>query len=234
MPTDPRGPVVTALRRYPVKAMGGESLERATLDARGLTGDRWYAVVDGDGRFATAKDSRRFRRRDEVFAYAAATGADGTVEVSRDGRTWRVGDADLDAELSTSFGDPVRVLPEQGTPHYDAAAVSLVGTATLAWCARELGVDADPRRLRVNVLLETDEPFVEEGWQGRTLDLGSARLVVDERIERCRTIDLAQDGVATTERWLKALGGSRDLCVGIYARVDRPGDIAVGDEVRPT
>ena len=79
MPTDPRGPVVTALRRYPVKAMGGESLPRATLDARGLTGDRWYAVVDGDGRFATAKDSRRFRRRDEVFAYAATTGADGTV-----------------------------------------------------------------------------------------------------------------------------------------------------------
>jgi uncharacterized protein YcbX len=232
VPTDPSGPIVTALRRYPVKAMGGESLLRATLDARGLTGDRWYAVVDGDGRFATAKDSRRFRRRDEVFAYAATTGADGTVEVSRGGRTWRVGDADLDAELSARFGDPVRVLPEQETPHYDAAAVSLVGTATLAWCARELGVDADPRRLRVNLLLETDEPFVEETWPGRTLDVGSVRLRVEERIERCRTIDLAQDGVATTERWLKALGGSRDLCVGIYARVDQPGDISVGDHVQ--
>jgi uncharacterized protein YcbX len=229
VPTDP---VVTALRRYPVKAMGGESLPRATLDARGLTGDRWYAVVDGDGRFATAKDSRRFRRRDEVFAYAATTGAHGTVEVSRDGWTWRVGDPDLDAELSDRFGDPVRVVQEQGTPHYDAAAVSLVGTATLAWCARELGVDADPRRLRVNVLMETDEPFVEESWPGRTLDVGSARLRVEERIERCRTIDLAQDGVPTTARWLKALGGSRDLCVGIYARVDRPGEIAVGDLVQ--
>ena len=77
--------------------------------------------------------------------------------------------------------------------------------------------------------METDEPFVEESWPGRTLDVGSVRLRVEERIERCRTIDLAQDGVATTTRWLKALGGSRDLCVGIYARVDQPGEIAVGD-----
>jgi len=229
VPTDP---VVSVLRRYPVKAMGGESLSSVELDRRGLRGDRWYAVVDGGGRFATAKDSRRFRRRDEVFAYAATTGTDGTVEVHRDGRSWRVGDADLDAELSACFGDPVRVLPEQGTPHYDAAAVSLVGTATLAWCARELGVDADPRRLRVNLLVETDEPFVEESWPGRTLEVGSVRLRVEERIERCRTVDLAQDGVATTTRWLKALGDSRNLCVGIYARIDQPGELAVGDLVQ--
>jgi hypothetical protein len=52
-----------------------------------------------------------------------------------------------------------------------------------------------------------------------------------ERIERCRTIDLAQDGVATTTRWLKALGGSRELCVGVYADVVTPGSVAVGDPV---
>ena len=31
---------------------------------------------------------------------------------------------------------------------------------------------------------------------------------VVERVERCRTVDLAQDGVATTTPWLKALGAS--------------------------
>ena len=70
---------VAAIRRYPVKSMGGESLDLVELDARGLVGDRRYAVVDGDGKLSSGKDSRRFRRRDEVFSYAAGTSADGWV-----------------------------------------------------------------------------------------------------------------------------------------------------------
>lgn len=31
---------VQALRRYPVKSMGGESLEEVEVDVRGLAGDR--------------------------------------------------------------------------------------------------------------------------------------------------------------------------------------------------
>ena len=127
-------------------------------------------MVDGDGRFAAGKDCRTFRRRDEVFAYAAATTPDGTVQVSRAADRWVAGDQALDDELTARFGDPVRVLPEQGVSHFDASPVSIVGTATLDWCARELGVDADRRRLRTNLIVETAEPFEEEALdrqQGR-------------------------------------------------------------------
>ncbi len=87
------------------------------------------------------------------------------------------------------------------------------------------------RRLRTNVVVETTEPFVEETWVGSTVAIGSVELAVSERVERCRTIDLAQDGVATTTPWLKALGGSRDLCVAVYAGVVTPGVLSVGDVV---
>ncbi len=228
---------VAAIRRYPVKSMGGEALDSVAIDARGLVGDRAYAVVDGDGRFAAGKDSRRFRRRDEVFRYAATTAGDGAVRVSRDAARWSAGDAALDAELSHRFGDTVRVLPENGSSHFDAGSISIVGTATLDWCVRELGVDADVRRIRTNLLVETVEPFEEEGWVGRKVEVGPAdravRLEVVERVERCRTIDLAQDGVASTTAWLKALGVSRELCVAVYADVVRAGTVAVGDVVRP-
>ncbi len=57
------------IRRYPVKSMGGESMRSVDLDTRGLVGDRWFSVVDADGKLASGKNSRRFRRYDAVFEY---------------------------------------------------------------------------------------------------------------------------------------------------------------------
>jgi len=224
---------VLAIRRYPVKSMGGESLASVVLDQRGLAGDRWYAVADDDGRFACGKDSRRFRRRDGIFDHRAATVPEGVIVTGEDG-SWRVGDPDLDAALSRALGDPVRVVEEEDVPHQDAGSVSLVGTATLEWCADRWGLDADPRRLRVNLLVDTDEPFVEEGWVGREVAVGNVRLRVIEGIERCRTIDVAQDGTGARGRWLRPLADERDMCVAVYADVTRPGTLRLGDVVTPS
>jgi uncharacterized protein YcbX len=217
------------IRRYPVKAMGGESLASAALDARGLVGDRAYAVVDADGKLATGKHSRRFRRRDEVFEFASRTTPDG-VRVSGRGGDWAVPGEELDLAMSEAIGDAVRVLPETTTPYFDAEAVSVIGTASLAWCRDRLGVDADRRRIRPNLVVETDEPFVEETWA--TVEIGDVTLRVVERIERCRMIDIAQEGLPREGRWLKALTQAREMNLGVYADVTQPGALAVGDEVR--
>jgi uncharacterized protein YcbX len=223
---------VVALRRYPVKSMGGEALAAVGLDARGLEGDRWYAVVDAEGRLASGKSTRRFRRRDQVFDYAAATTAAGAVVVSRGERRWNAGDPGLDAELTHAMGATVRVAPEERVSHQDAASVSLVGTASLDWCAARWGGSPDPRRLRVNIVFASDEPFVEETWAGRELTLGAATLRVLERVERCRTIDIDQDGAAAADgRWLKLLSQEREMCLAVYADVAAPGVVRVGDEL---
>lgn len=227
------GPRVVGIRRYPVKAMGGESLSVVPVDHRGLAGDRAYAVADREGRFASLKDTRRFRRRDEVVRYRGQTAPQGVVQVSDGHTSWSVGDPSLDAELTRALGAPVSVVAEAATPHHDEGAVSLVGTASLRWCAERWGVDADPRRLRVNLLVETEEPFEEEGWIGHPIGVGSTRLLVRKRTERCRTVDLPQDGLDGHTGWLKPLGRERDLCLAVYADVDLPGSVAVGDFVTP-
>ena len=222
---------VTALRRYPVKAMGGEELSTVDLDARGIVGDRWFAVTDGDGRLASGKDTRRFRRRDAVFDYAART-VDGRVRirtVEPGGPEWAVDDPALAAELSATIGVPVTVQPERETPHQDAAGLSLVGSATLRWCAERFDDVGDPRRLRANIVVSTDDPFVEESWVGQQVDIGSATIDVTERVVRCRTIDLAQDGVVPRGRWLAGLATDRDVRVAVYAEVVSPGRIRTGD-----
>jgi uncharacterized protein YcbX len=222
--------VVREIRRYPVKSMAGESLEAVEVDARGLAGDRWYAVVDGDGKLASGKHSTRFRRRDAVFEHAART-TEGGVLVTGRGGEWSVGDAELDDALSSAMGDPVRVLAEAATPHQDQGEVSLIGTASLDWCREHLGVDADRRRIRPNLVIDTSEPFVEETWTG-PVTVGSARFRFDQRIVRCRMIDIAQEGLPREGGWLKALTDTREICLGIHLDVVEPGTIRLGDEVR--
>ena len=224
-------PIIHEIRRYPVKAMGGESLDSVTIEPRGLVGDRGYAVVDEDGKLATGKHSRRFRRRDEVFEFASRTTSDG-VRVRGRGGEWPAPGEDLDRALSEAMGAPVRVLPEAATPYFDAGAVSLVGTASLRWCAEHLDVDADRRRIRPNLVVETEEPFEEESWVG-AIEIGEVRLTPVERIERCRMIDIAQEGLPREGRWLKALTETRDMSLGVYLDVEAPGVLRIGDEVRP-
>jgi uncharacterized protein YcbX len=218
------------LRRYPVKAMAGESLDSVVVDGRGLDGDRWFAVLDEEGRMATGKDSRRFRRRDEIFEFRATTTEAG-VRVEGRGGSWSVGDPALDDALSDHMGARVRVLAEQDDSHQDGAAVSIVGTASLDWCREHLDVDADVRRLRTNLVVATTEPFVEETWTGGVVRIGDVELDVVERTERCRMVDIAQDDLPPQPGWLKALGRERELCLGVYASVRTPGRIGRGDEV---
>jgi uncharacterized protein YcbX len=60
---------VRALWRYPVKSMQGESPLRLEVDARGIRGDRAYALWDhASGRVASAKNPRLWK---ELLAYGA-------------------------------------------------------------------------------------------------------------------------------------------------------------------
>ena len=122
--------------------------------------------------------------------------ADGDTRVVSRSGSWTVGDPELDRVLSEQLAADVRILPEAGTPHQDAGQVSLVGTASLDWCREHLGVDGDRRRIRPNLVVSTTEPFVEERWGGATIRVGSVELTVVERIERCRMVDIAQEGLA--------------------------------------
>lgn len=224
---------VVEIRRYPVKTMGGESLGSIEVDTRGLVGDRSFSVMDGEGRWASGKTSRRFRRLDGIFDFRAET-LDGRVHVWGPGGSWEVEDPAMVTALSEHLRAEVSLQRETGTPFQDQGQVSLVGTASLDWCREHLGVDGDPRRIRANLLVRTTEPFVEEGWGGATLQVGGVELTVVERIERCRMVDVAQEGLDAQPGWLKGLGRERELSLGVYADVAQAGTLALGDSLEVT
>jgi uncharacterized protein len=100
---------VTALYRYPVKSMLGESLERCRIDERGVVGDRAYALVDVEtGTVASAKVPRLWGG---LFGFSARCigepdrAAPPLVEITfPDGSVHHSGDPDIDAALSAAIG----------------------------------------------------------------------------------------------------------------------------------
>lgn len=219
--------------RFPVKSMAGERLDSADVDARGLVGDREWAVYDAEGRLASGKRTNRFRRMDQVFELSARTTGDHVEVTLPGGRQVVAGEGAADIALSDHFGEEVELAPEADIAHQDAGQVSLVGTATL----RELGAlcgqaePVDVRHLRANLLVETTEPFVEESWIGRELSVGGVRLRPVERIERCRMVDLEQADVAGIDGLLRVIGAERGMYAGVYADVVQPGVLAEGDQL---
>ncbi len=101
---------VTMLRRYPTKSMLGEARAALTVTARGIVGDRAWAVLDGEtGKVASAKRPKLWRG---LLGCAARTldEGDGAVEIKLpDGTTRRAGDPDLDGRLSVLTGRAVRL-----------------------------------------------------------------------------------------------------------------------------
>src|ERR1043166_1537665 len=119
MPAATSGIVLT-LWRYPVKSMLGERCERLALDARGVEGDRLYAIRDAGGKFGSGKSTRRFRRIDGLFGFTAVYEDDVPVITFPDGRRMRGDDPRVHDALSVALGQPVTLAREAAISHLDA------------------------------------------------------------------------------------------------------------------
>jgi MOSC domain-containing protein YiiM len=66
---------------------------------------------------------------------------------------------------------------------------------------------------------------------GRRLDIGTTTCEVISRTRRCGMTTAEQPGLRKDVGVLRSLARDRDLCLGVYARVVRPGEVAVGDGI---
>ncbi len=225
--------VVLTLWRYPVKSMLGERCEHLALDARGVEGDRLYAIRDAGGKFGSGKSTRRFRRIDGLFEFSAVYEGGVPVIIVPDGRRLRGDDPTIHDALSTALGQPVTLAREAAISHLDAGSVHLLTTASLAWLGDRLpGGRLDERRFRPNVLIDAPGArLLEREWLGRTLALGDLRLAVREPAERCVMVDFPQSELPEDPRVLRTLAQAAGSEFGVYADVLVPGRVSVGDEL---
>lgn len=117
--------------------------------------------------------------------------------------------------------------------YFDAMALHVVTTASLAALRATSSSDFDVRRFRPNVVLETSEAgFVEAGWTGGSLALGACTAFVDCPTPRCSMPTRAQEGLPADPKVLKTIVVEAERCLGAYATVTTHGQVRVGDEAR--
>jgi hypothetical protein len=204
--------------------------------ARGLAGDREWAVRDADGKLGSGKSSRRFRRMEGLLTLAARYDDDGVPVIEMaDGRVWRGDEPAVHDALSQHVGRPVTLARESDVSHFDEGPVHLVTSASLERLRDLRGAPVGAAHTRANLVLGTDdEPgFVEDRWVGRRLAVGAGLvLAVRARMPRCVMVTLPQRGVPGDGGLLQAITDANQGDLGIVADVVAPGEVRVGDEAR--
>ena len=149
----------------------------------------------------------------------------------------------LDADPDRLVESRVGMFAPKGT-FFDTSTLHLVCTSSLEALARAHPDGRwDPRRFRPKVVVELDQPpdegFAENGWAGRSLELGDeAQAVGLAPMPRCVMTTLPQGDLPRDPLVLRTLaeqnrqdieGYGTYACVGLMANVSTPGRVAVGD-----
>lgn len=102
---------ITALWRYPIKSMPGESLSKAVLHPRGMQGDRVYALQEvATGNIVSGKNPRKWGRLFTLRAAVVESSRNRVPEVQitfPDGSTVTTNHQDIDHWLSDYLGREV-------------------------------------------------------------------------------------------------------------------------------
>lgn len=247
--------VVGAAGFSPVKGMRHLDHDRLLLDQQGAVGDRAFCLVDP----SSARVLRTVqhpslvsvvaRIDDHLLSVILPTGETVSAEPEGTGESiacdyWgRTVDLDLldgphAKAVSDLLGQDVRLAAAARGAVVFAAPVTIIGTASLRACASAVGQPVDAARFRATLVVETDEPWVEDSWLGDELDVGDARLRIGGPIPRCAVIDHHSETGVRDLRLLKTLVQQRptnragEPMVGVYAECVDPGAVAPRRERR--
>jgi MOSC domain-containing protein len=248
---------VRAIHLSPVKSLGLMRAERTAVTPDGIPGDRAFVVLDDRDEVATLRrygELAHARSRFDVERNELTLLLPGDREVTdvvRDGQRHDVTmfgrpqpgmivDGPWAAELSDLTGVPMRLMRAVGGAAQDSNPMSLLSRASVEELSSRAGLPEplDPRRFRNTLLLEGIEAHEEDAWVGREVRAGTAVLRVVERDQRCSLITKNPDSGERDLDTLRVLASYRrqedgEVCLGVYADVVRPGDVAVGDTIEP-
>ena len=249
-------PTVARFNVTPVKSTALHHPDHIRVERSGAVGNRDFFFLDENGKlFGGSKlgplvrihaehdeqtDSLRLSFPDGVAVSGSAAGNGEALEVDFWGRRVivRVVEGPWTEHLSRFAGRDLRLVRvERPGDGNDVRPITLVSLASVEELARQggMGSPLDPRRFRMTIELAGLAPHEEDTWSGRRVRVGDVVLEVGEPVPRC--VVTTQDP-STGERDFPTLSVIKryrgvsddgDLLFGVYASVEEPGTVRVGD-----
>lgn len=238
--------------RHPVKSVGHEEIDRATLtEGQVLPFDRAWAVAHAAAGFEQPQGWEPKQK----FLRSAAEGQLQAIRARFDEATGKLAlshpnqppfngvmpaASDALVEWLRPLWPASRPAPVRLVSRRDGGAltdvpdpfISVLSLTSLRILGRRMGHDLSIHRFRGNLWLEGLAPWEEFDLPGREIGIGGARLQVVERITRCQATCANPETGRIDADILEALEtGWEHADFGVYARVVTGGDIAAGDVV---
>ena len=219
--------------------MAGVQIDSAVLGWHGLNGDRRFAVrrLSDQSGFPWLTASRL----PELLLYKpfgeASVDHDLPTHVrTPDGAEFSLDSDELRDEISRRHGGRVQLMQlKHGI--FDDATVSVIDVATVRAVEREAGRPLDVLRFRPNIVIEgnTDEPFAEDQWVGKTLRFGTddegPAVSITMRDLRCVMINLDPATAESDTSVMKAALRLNTNHAGVYATVISSGELRIDQKV---
>jgi uncharacterized protein YcbX len=251
-------PTVSRLSITPVKGVALLHPEEVELTQVGVPENRRFFLVDGNGkRWSSLPDGPLFAVKAETDAsgewlrleFPDGEVIDEPLDLGRptvtpfSGRSvrGRYVEGRANDAFSRLLDTSVRLVrTDDPGGAIDDSPVSILSDASLAELARRAGEDrVDGRRFRMLVHVAGTAPHEEDEWLGRSVRIGAAVVRVTKQDARCRmTTRNPETGMRDFDT-LKAIEsyrgvrGRKAIDFGVYADVEQPGRVRVGDPVEP-
>ena len=201
--------------RYPVKSMGGERLERATLTELGIAGDREVLVLNQQGRAVTA------RSHPALLGHHARLDVKGIPLV--DDRPWT--DPAVLADVRKIAGPGAQLVHDRTANRFDVLPLLVATDGAIAAFGR------DGRRLRPNLVIGGVEGLDEFQWPGSRLVIGDVIIEVDSRRGRCIMTTFHPDTVVPDPTVLQDIVRRFGGKLALNCAVRRSGTIELNQKV---
>ena len=253
---------VSKISIAPIKGLAVHRVDAVDLGLNGVTENRRLHFVDETGRFVNGKTSMKLSlvaaRLDSAASILALEFPEGdvvtgalelgdpveTVFFGRPAAGRFVLGPWADAlsrwsglDLRLVMADEIGAASDRGPD----AGVSIISAESVADLARTGGIDAlDSRRFRMLFEVDGVEPYAEDTWIGREVQIGDAVVYPAGNVGRCVVTTCDPDtaerdfdtlGVLATYR--KDIETTEPLPLGVVGDVVTPGRVRVGDPVTP-
>lgn len=247
---------VTDLWRHPIKSHGRERLQQVALTkGKTMPFDRVWAVaheaakIDWDTANPTWEKCANFSRGSKAPSLMAIDAAvdetTNTIELTHPDLPNLTINPDVseDAAKLIEWVRPIcpadRAQPERlykadgrGLTDSDFPSVSINSINSLKALSERAGVDVSPLRFRGNIWIDDATPWAELDWVDQEIQIGTARLKVIERTERCKaTTSNPVNGQIDLDILDVLQNNWGHLDFGVRAIVIESGDIKIGDTV---